>query len=152
MSTLITSRFVQPENGPIPILFTDLGILIVVRLLQFAKALPLMLLMLSGKVIDLRLMQLPKVNPAISFIELGIVIVVRFVQLQKAYMPIYPVTVLGISTEVRLLHDSNADWPIVVTVYSLVPYLIVDGITKSPLIFVLAAFTETVLSVPYISV
>ena len=79
-------RFVQPLNAPAPILVTELGIVMEVRLVQVANALMLI-----------------KVNEAF----VGNVTEVRAVQFRNACEPIL-VTEFGIVIEGRLVQSRNA--------------------------------------------
>ena len=66
-----------------------------VRLLQFWKAAPPMLVTLLGMVMDVRPLQFMKAEPTMSVTLLGMVIDVMLVRPEKAALPMYD-TVLGI--------------------------------------------------------
>ena len=77
-------RYTLGRETYMPMLVTDLGIVIDVRLLQFSKAPIPMLVTDSGIVTDVRLLQLSKRPLSMLVTESGIVIDARFVQLEKA--------------------------------------------------------------------
>ena len=126
LGIVILVRLVQFLKAPSPILVTPSGIVILVRLVQPLKALFPMLVTLSPIVTLVRLVQPSKALKMMST-PLPIMMLVRLVQPLKAFSPI-SVTLSGIVMLVRLLQNMKAPLPILVTVLP----SIVAGITSLP--------------------
>ena len=90
------------------------GIVMLVRLLQRAKAQLPMVVTLSGIVMLVRLLQPAKAETPMLVTQSGIVMLVRLMQEEKAITPIL-VTPSGIVMPVRLVHNEKAALPMLVT-------------------------------------
>ena len=108
--TVTSVRLEHPMNAPFPILFTLLGITILVKPIQPWNA-PF---------------------PIISNF-LGILIDTKLVHPLNALSPII-FTLLGISIDAKLVHPLNASFPILVTLWGITILLRLEHPSKSPLV------------------